>query len=121
MLVLVVKFIDFKYNFHVGRMCVWGQLSILEHMEILLGILQNFWYIKYDIFVIILKFQVQICHTQWHVSYFVHKLPVKISYCLLSSETHFLFKCDKLEEIRRKYYHKVPELLNYPNDVDKLM
>ena len=38
----------------------------------------------------------------------------------VESDCHFLFHCEKLQNERIRLYHKVPELLNYVNDLDKI-
>ena len=35
-------------------------------------------------------------------------------------ELHFLFRCNKLLDIRIKHYYKFPEILNMATDIDKL-
>lgn len=53
-------------------------------------------------------------------------LPVLERHCKLcktgdtESELHFLFRCKELEEQRLAMYHKLPEILSFAEDIDKL-
>ena len=37
--------------------------------------------------------------------------------CEMEDELHFLFKCDKYDEWRLSLYHKLPELLNFNDNL----